>query len=130
MNTIWHFVISFILVLPFGWKTALIVALGSILIDIDHLYLPISLRKTSKKQVIKLWRQETKHHRPHFFLFHTIEFIILFLITSYFINYYLFLIAIGFFLHLVEDIVCYILYYKSLKPWANYLSLIAYLSKK
>ena len=99
--------------MPFGYEIALFIAIGTLLIDLDHpiyviffekIYTPLGFWKFHKK--------EHKMHRPHLYLFHLVEFNVLFLICSYFINYYLFLIAIGFVLHLAEDAVSYYLYYR------------------
>jgi hypothetical protein len=109
---------------------SLIVGLGGVLIDIDHLIYFIFIAKIRK--IGDMWdfhKRENAIHRPHFFIFHMIEFIGLFLIISYFIDFTLFLIALGFLLHLLTDAVMYLLHHKSFN-WLKKFSLFYIISRK
>jgi hypothetical protein len=99
--------------------------------DIDHIFYyifsgnPISLGKFAK------WsHSEYLKHNPHFYALHTIEAVLIFLLIGYFMNRTIFLIGLGFFIHLIVDGLAYASYYRSFFPWINYFSAINYLIKK
>ncbi len=133
MNIFVHFFLNMLLFYPFKRNNTelMIVGLSGILIDIDHvIHILFKEKLLSPKKIIKWSKRELKLHRPHMFIFHTIEPIIIFIILASFIHYYLFLVAIGFLLHWLSDAVQYIFIYKSYKPWMQYFSLTYYLMSK
>jgi len=133
MNIIFHFLINIIIaiLLKLNPIEILLVGLGGVLIDIDHIFYIVFKEKIySIKKAIKFHKREFKLMKPHFFFFHFIEIIILLLAISYFTNWYAFLIFFGFLLHWLADALKYIYFYRSFFPWIKYYSLIAYLIKK
>jgi len=132
MNIIFHFLINIILALPFKLTIfeIFLIGLGGVLIDIDHVfYMIFKERRYSIKRMFKFHQRENAIKRPHFYLFHFIEIILILVLFGYFTNWYLFLIFIGFGLHWIFDVVSYIVMYKAFKPWINYLSIILYYLK-
>ncbi|MBR9705423.1 hypothetical protein GOV14_00135 [Candidatus Pacearchaeota archaeon] len=104
--------------------------LGGIIIDIDHLIYMIFREKLhNPKKIWKFHKQEYKINRPHFYIFHFLEIILLLMLISYFINWYLYLIFVGFLLHWIIDVATYIQYYKKTRPWINYCFLFLYLKR-
>jgi len=133
MQIIFHFLINIIIafLLKLNLVEIILVGLGGILIDIDHVFYIIFGEKIySFKKAVKFHKREFKLMRPHFFFLHFIEIIFILLIISYFVNWYAFLIFFGFLLHWLADALKYIYVYKSLNPWIKYYSLIFYLVKK
>ena len=129
MNILFHFFINILLVLPFKLSLfeILLVGIGGVLIDIDHILFMIFKKKLySIKDMLKFHRINFKLMTPHFFIFHMVEIILLFMITSYFLNWHVFLISVGFALHYLMDIIKYLWVYKSFKPWISYFSIITY----
>ena len=127
MNILIHFIINIFIASIFLKESLeiLLIGLGGILIDIDHpLYLIFARKIYNLKEMWKFHKKESKINRPHYYIFHYIEIIILLLFISYFINRYLFLIFFGFFLHWVVDAIMYKNYYKSFKPWIKHYSII------
>jgi hypothetical protein len=111
--------------MPFGLSPLelFIVGFGGIVIDLDHvIYQYFIAKNKTLKEMFEWHKKENAVHRPHFYIFHMIEFIIAFIIISFFINRLVFLFALGFGLHFLGDFILYILYYKSLS-WMKYFSL-------
>jgi hypothetical protein len=130
MHSITHFFINIIIAAVLGLTPLeiFLVGLGGVLIDIDHIFYMVFGEKIhSLKKAIKFHKREYKLMRPHFFFLHFIEIIIILMILSYFINWYLFLIFAGFLLHWIFDALKYIYFYRSIVPWIEYYSLIVYL---
>ncbi len=127
MHLLIHIFLNGLIALLFGlsYLEIFLVVFGGILIDIDHLIYWLFYKKIkSLKQGIEFHKKEYALHRPHFYAFHTFEFVILFLFFSYFINSYLFFISLGFLIHFITDAIYYLYDYKSLKPWAKCISVI------
>lgn len=130
MNILLHFIINIVfgLVVNLSLFEASLIGLGGVIIDIDHVFYMIFGKKIySINGMWKFHVRENAIKRPHVYIFHFIEVILLIGIISYFVNWYLFLIIIGFGLHWIFDCISYLFKYKSFKPWINYLSLIAYI---
>jgi len=108
----------------------LLIILGGILIDLDHLlYIVCGEKINSLKKAWKFHKKEYKLMRPHLFIFHFLEPIIIFSLVFYFVEWHIFLVFFGFFLHWITDAIKYLCYYKSFFPWLKYYSLIFYLVK-
>ncbi|MBN1501927.1 hypothetical protein JW930_00145 [Candidatus Woesearchaeota archaeon] len=101
--------------------------LGGWLIDIDHvLYHLITEKNLSKKEFRKIHTYLHKFNIPRFYLFHTIEFLLLLLfINRYYLNISYFIV--GYVSHLVLDSIGYIMYYKNLK-WIRHWTIFYYLA--
>ncbi len=129
MNIIFHFLINIIIaiLLKLSHVEIILVGLGGILIDIDHIFYIIFGEKIySFKKAVKFHKREFKLMRPHFYFLHFLEIIFVLLIISYYFNWYFFLIFFGFLLHWIFDALKYIYVYKSFLPWIKYYSLIVY----
>ena len=107
----WHILFGaiFSLILYFFLNISLfnssIVFLASVLIDVDHYLLYIYRRKNfSLKNAYLIHKKTSKNHKPMLHLFHTIEFLILILIFSFFNSFFLF-ILIGMLFHSFFDLV-------------------------
>lgn len=132
MNISLHVIINSLVsyLLKITYQNILLIALGGVLIDFDHiLYAIFNERIFSPRKMHQRHKLAYNLHRPSLYLFHTIEFIALFILISYYTNYYLFFISIGFLMHGITDSIAYLFIYKSFSPWARYFSLIAYFSK-
>ena len=108
----------------------LIISLSGVFIDIDHIFYQYFF--TKNKSIKKMWKWHNKEnaiHRPHFYIFHIIEFLVLFFIFSFFLNRIMFLISIGFVLHFFIDAIMYTKYHKSLS-WLKEFSIIYLIKKK
>ena len=108
MNLIWHFISSgilAILIFPFfGWQV-LWILIGGFFIDVDHYFLYIVRLK--RFNLIEAYRYvkekcEKKEFKDTLCIFHTIEFIILLAILSFYFKF-IFLILIGLILHMILD---------------------------
>lgn len=133
MNVLLHFLINIFLayLVNLGPADILLVGLGGILIDIDHIIYLIFISKSfSIKKMLLLHNKNYKSHSPGFYIFHTIEFIVLFIIIGYFMSNWIFLIAVGFLLHWIVDALDYLFFYRSLYPWIKYHSLAYILIRK
>ncbi len=110
----------------------ILVVFGVFLIDMDHLFYMIYDPKIkTPRNAISFIKIDLKKRNPHFYVFHTIEFLTLFLILSfYFFNNNLFYISVGFVLNFLLDILTYINHYKKPSPWLKYFSLIYYVYYK
>ena len=130
MNVFIHFVMNILIAffLKFNLNEILLIGLGGILIDLDHLFYWFVIKKESS---LKKWwtfhKSNFKSLTPHLYLLHFIEVIILFMIISYYVNWYLFLISFGFLLHYLFDVAKYLWVGKSLSQWEEYYSLIFFL---
>lgn len=129
MNILIHFLINILIAFLFRLSLIeiLLVGLGGVLIDIDHIFYMLFGQKIySIKKAWKFHKKEFKAMRPHLYIFHFIEIILIIMLIFYHINQYIFLIFFGFLLHWIFDAVKYIYHYKSLKPWIKYYSLVIY----
>lgn len=109
MNIFIHFLINFLITLPFlTLEHALIVGLAGILIDLDHiLYQFITLKHKSIKQMWAWHKQENEQHNAHFYIFHTVEFILVLVLMSQ-ISGFILLVSLGFMLHILMDLLAHI----------------------
>lgn len=129
MNILSHFILNILVMLPFSLNPTelLVVGIAGVIIDIDHLFYFLFVeKKWHPKDMWSWYKKENAVHRPHFYMFHMVEFILIFMIVSFFINRYLFLVSIGFALHFLEDAIVYIIYHKNLE-WIKSFSLFYYL---
>ncbi|MBT3721158.1 hypothetical protein HOG47_05910 [archaeon] len=132
MHVLIHFIINLFFGFVLGFKNIdiLIIALAGIIIDIDHIFYQVFVVKNKTiKQMLEWHKKENAVHRPHFYIFHMIDFLIIFSIISFYVNRTLFLISLGFILHVLADFVMYIFHYKSLN-WIKYFFLVNYIRKK
>ncbi len=107
-------------------ETVVLVIFG-IGIDIDHILRLIFVEKIYHPQKMYKWiRKNEAIHQPFFFIFHTIEFQILFLLFGYLTNKYIFILALAFFVHFISDAILYIGIFRSFKPWGRYFTAIGY----
>ena len=129
MNIIFHMVINFLFSLLllylnpeiFSWNIVLFITLIGVLIDIDHLfYYSTRMHRIVDDFVKKI---------PHFYAFHTIEFLLLLALLSFF-SMNIFFIFIGVGVHLVTAILTYIPYgaHSRLKYW-SVIYYLAYMKK-
>lgn len=124
MNIVYHFILGLLIsyFFEFNLENTLIFVLAGVLIDLDHpLYYLISESANRKgKSIInfKKWCLKEYHlHRPHFYLFHTFEFLLLFCILGVIMDGLIKYIAFGFLFHFLVDILTYLFVYRSTKPW-------------
>ena len=132
MHGLWHIVLGLILGLLVGLGNIeiLFFVLGGALIDIDHLlYMMIGERIFSVKGMIDFHKKNFETMTPHFYALHFIEIIVLSCIVFYFVNWYLFLFALGMLFHWVCDVLKYIWFYRDFKSWIKYYSLVFYFGK-
>ncbi|MFA7707519.1 MAG: hypothetical protein WCX73_01085 [Candidatus Pacearchaeota archaeon] len=134
MDLIWHVFWSAIISKLLGFEAGeiLFIILGSVIIDIDHIfYMVFCMKIKSLKEMIKFHRTNFKTMTPHFYILHFLELSIVLLIFSYITNQnIIFLISFGMLLHWIADAVKYIWFYKSVFPWIKYYSLIVYIRSK
>ena len=109
-----NLIISLILLLFIEPIYVLIIFLSSILIDMDHyLYYVFKKKRFSlkssynwylieRKRFYDLSLKEKKKHRYFIFIFHGLESLTILLLLSLYVPI-LFFIALGFFIHLIED---------------------------
>ena len=104
-------------------------SLGGIIYDLDHfLYYGTTTKPLTIKNIKQRMQYDYAHSNPHFYVCHTIEFIIIILTCSIYFKLSLLLISIsGWFLHMIIDSTDYIRLYKSHKPWLPYFSMISFL---
>jgi len=106
----------------------MMVILGGILIDIDHvIYMFFGKGLRSVKAMAKFHQKNFASMTPHVYVLHFLEVIMILMMVSYFINWYLFLIFVGFWLHWVADAIKYLWTYNSFRPWSKYFLLSYYL---
>lgn len=106
----WHIllgaVFSLVLFLAFNVSpfNSLLVFLASVLIDLDHYMWYVQRKKDLSLRRAYIWaKKHMNPPKPFFHIFHTIEFLILILVLSYFFNFFLF-IFIGMIFHSILDL--------------------------
>ena len=132
MNILIHFLFNILFgeIFRFKWEEILLIGLGGVIIDLDHiLYQFFIVKNRTIKQMWEWHKRESKINRPHYYVFHYLEIMLIITILGYFFNWYLFLIFLGFILHWIVDAIMYINYYKSLNPWIKYYSLIGTITR-
>ena len=126
MNILTHFILNILIGLPFklNYTELLLLGLGGIFIDIDHIIYQYFIVKNKTIKEMWAWhKKENAIHHPHFYIFHQIELIIIFTIVSFYLNRFLFIFSLGFFLHFIEDSIMYFSYYRNLS-WLKHFSVI------
>jgi hypothetical protein len=119
------------ILLGFSFDESIILAISAVLMDIDHVfYFIFSGNPISPRKFAEWSHREYLKHNPHFYALHTIEAVLMFLLIGYFTNRVVFLIGLGFLIHLAVDGLAYVSYYRSFSPWSKYFSAINYLIKK
>jgi len=130
MNLIWHIFINGMvgaLIRLNGWEILMLI-LGGVLIDIDHIgYMFFGAKLRTINAMRNFHVRNFKSMTPHFYVFHFLEVIMVLLMISYFVNWYLFLVFVGFWLHWVADVLKYLWVYGSFRPWSRYFLLAYYL---
>jgi len=123
-------IISFLMGLS-GFSTVILIT-SVFLYDVDHLlYILYKKKRLQYKEIVEFTKKEYSTHNPHFYTFHTVEFLILISFISFLVkNAFLNLILLGFLINFTLDIITYLKIYKSHKPWLKYFSLIYFLYKK
>lgn len=99
----------------------LLVIIGASLIDIDHVF-HFFLKGVRLRDLKTTFQQEFKNHHPHFYIFHTFEFLLLALFFTWTRELHWLYLFFGFTLNFILDILTYIYVYKSYKPWLMYFS--------
>jgi hypothetical protein len=123
MHIITHTLIGFLAALSLFFmfpsqislQAAVIIFLSGVLIDLDHVVYYLIMGGNPKS--------DFKNSSPHFYFFHTIEFVLILAALSCFYQT-AFLILIGSLIHLMSDIISY-LYCKNYR-WLSYWSAIHY----
>ena len=122
MNIFIHFLINFLVVLPFlSFEQTLIVAFAGILIDLDHILYQVIVKK--HKSIKQMWdwhKKENSVHRAHLYIFHTVEFVAVLILISQ-ISFLVFLITLGFVLHILVDLLAHIIHGDN--TWKKYISI-------
>lgn len=125
-----HFLFGFfisiiIFILSNNYIFSILFLLSSFLIDFDHyLYFVIKEKSLSLKRAYKWFRnkskilkkidkKERKNYSTGTFIFHGIEWLIIFLILGRFVSYYFYAIFLGMFVHLIMDWIEKITYSKT-----------------
>jgi len=117
------------LVNAFNPANFLMIIIGGIIFDVDHfIYHVFSEKNFSIKEFARIHRQLFKTMTPRFYIFHTFEFIFVFLLAVYFYFPALIYLALGFLLHMISDIGKYIYCYKRDFSWIKHWSLLWNLS--
>ncbi len=112
------------LLLGFNSAQTILLIIGSILIDIDHLfYYFFSKHPKNIKSALQFFKQEFKNHNPHFYIFHNFEVLFILLTLSYLFGGLMFYLFLGFLVNFIIDIFTYLYFYKSTSPWLRYFSL-------
>lgn len=109
MELIIHFISSLILggvLYPFFGLSAFIVIIGGFIVDVDHYLLYIcQFRKLEVKKALVYFREYFDKHykgKAPFFIFHSIEFLLLLVLVSFY-SEYVFLLTLGIILHYSLD---------------------------
>lgn len=125
-HIIFGLIFSFLIYLSINltFSQTLLVFLSSVLIDIDHYLFYLFRKKNLSLKKAYIWHKNIpKTRKPTLHLLHTVEFLVLIFILTYFWQGFLF-ILIGMLFHSIFDILEFI-YYKS--PEAREFFLIKYL---
>jgi hypothetical protein len=108
-------------------------SLGGIIYDLDHfLYYGITTKPRTIAKIKERMTIDYAESNPHFYVCHTIEFILIILVIAFYFESSLLLISLsGWIVHMIIDSFGYIALYKSHLPWLPYFSFISYfISKK
>jgi len=133
-----HTIINLIIFIPvlillkiFSWDLFLLIIVWGVLIDIDHLiYYFYKLRTFNFSKVLKYSNKDFILDRPHFYLFHTIDFFTVFGIIIYLKNFdiILTLLFLTGLLHWISDSIRHYIHHRNFS-WLKYYSLLYYLLK-
>lgn len=124
MHNLYHLVINFLIAIilfflfpnMFPVTAFIIITIMGSLVDIDHIFYYAIKGGNQKK--------DFKESNPHFYIFHTIESLILFAVLSFFLPIFLF-IFLGSLIHNLFDILTYI--YIGRYDFLKYSSIIYFL---
>lgn len=107
------------------WQNGWIFLIGGFVFDIDHAFYFIwTTRPLKFSNILQRHHIDFASSNPHPFVFHSIEFIIFFLIIFViFENIALLFLNLGWIVHMITDITDYWQKYHSSKPWLKYFSL-------
>ena len=107
----WHILFGAIFSLIFYWFffipifQSILIFLSSVLIDFDHYMSGAVRNKTLNLKKLYFWHKSLpKHHKPMMHIFHSIEFIGVIAVLSFYFNFFLF-ILIGIVFHSILDII-------------------------
>jgi len=108
-------IISLLILVTVNWHSAVLFFIGGVLIDIDH-YLNYAIRKRDLSLIraynwhLKILKEIRANPEKYmvFHVFHSIEFMLLVLVISYFFNNYFLLLGVGFhsLLDMIESFRC------------------------
>lgn len=103
------------------WEIIMLI-FGCFFVDIDHILHSLYKGKIRFGEMKAYFDQEFHLHRPHVYIFHIIEILVLFLIIShkYFPQFFLFFV--GFAINILIDIAVYLITYRSFSPWLRFFS--------
>ncbi|MBU0628509.1 MAG: hypothetical protein KKC75_04920 [Nanoarchaeota archaeon] len=127
-----HLIVSLILaaiLFPFVGINSLIIIVGGVLIDLDHvIYYWIRFKDINLKNAYNYCKniaqtEEFKKKKKVFMLFHSVEFIAIIIILSFYYTF-LWMLVVGIIVHLIMDIIYEL---STFKTMVKSLSLIAYL---
>jgi hypothetical protein len=127
MNLVRHFLITFVMTVIFFVLTQnfspvnfWIIMISSLAIDIDHLFYDLPEKRNSVINILKYWWRMADEYKGRFYLFHTIDtLVIVFLLYAY-VDKIFFYIFLGFFFHIMQDSITNTRATKSLKWLKNY----------
>lgn len=137
MNLVRHFLLSFIMtVLLFsiiGGFTPLkfaIIILFSLLIDIDHLFYDLPEKRDSLREILMYWWEMADKYKGRFYLFHTVDTMVILFLLYLYVNPIFLYIFIGFFFHIIQDSITNTLSTRSLLWLKNYSIFTYVISRK
>jgi lipid-A-disaccharide synthase-like uncharacterized protein len=123
MNIVVHFLLNVLIGIGLALPPVYIafLGLGGIIIDIDHIFYSYFIAGNHTiSDMIQWHKQEDSLMRQHPYVFHFIEVLILLVIVSWFIDKRLFVLFIGFAIHVFFDMLNYLFYHKSLSGLAQF----------
>lgn len=122
------FNIPFQFIIENGIRNGFWFIVGGIIFDLDHLlYFGLTTRPFGIKNIKDRMVQDYIDSNPHFYVCHTIEFIVLSIAVGIITkNHILAVISLGWLIHMLVDTTDYILHYKSHRPWLVYFSFLTY----
>ncbi|MBU1946857.1 MAG: hypothetical protein KKC54_07880 [Nanoarchaeota archaeon] len=127
-----HLIVSLILaaiLFPFVGINSMIIIVGGVLIDLDHvIYYWIKFKDLNFKNAYNYCKniaqtEEFKKKKKVFMVFHSVEFIAMIIILSFYYPF-LWMLVVGIIVHLIMDIIYEL---STFKTMVKSLSLIAYL---
>jgi hypothetical protein len=115
MRFIYHLLIGILLLLSYFWigSAAFLIAIAYVAVDLDHIQILILEKAFSFKKVKNLFvkgydkynKNPKNAFKNQFFIFHSIEFLIVLLVIAYFWQPKLYFLALGVGLHILSDVI-------------------------